>query len=116
MNKFIFDIMCLITNDDGDEIPVAFLKYKGDKETYIVFSEIDNSPAYSSDNKCRYSVKQFDFDIYTKGNYLNILKEVKKRLTNNGFTWVEDSPDMYENDTGYYHKTTTFEIENYIEE
>ena len=100
---------------DGVKIPVEFLKYKGDKETYITFQEIIDSPALCGDNECEYSVKQFDFDIYTKGNYLNILKAVKQKLKDNGFTWVEDSTDMFENDTGYYHKTTTFEKENYIE-
>lgn len=113
MNKIILDTFYQFTVD-GVEIPVAFLKYKGDAETYIVFSEIDNSPAYSCDDECEYSIKQFDFDIYTKSNYLNILKAVKQKLKEIGFVWVEDSPDMYEKDTGYYHKTTTFEIENYI--
>ncbi len=114
MNDLILNIFKNFTVD-GVEIPVKFLKYKGDKTTYIVFSEIDDSPALCSDNECDYSVKQFDFDIYTTGNYKNILKAVKQKLKENGFTWVGDSPDMFENDTGYYHKTTTFEIENYIE-
>ena len=100
---------------DGVKIPVEFLKYKGDKETYITFTDLGEDPASHSDNKCDYSIMQFDFDIYTKGNYLNILKAVKQKLKNNGFTWVEDSTGMYEDDTGYYHKVTTFEIENYIE-
>ena len=100
---------------DGVAIPVKFLKYKGDLTTYIVFSEIDDSPALCGDNKCDYSVKQFDFDIYTTGNFKNILKAVKQKLLDNWFVWVGDSPDMYENDTGYYHKTTTFEIDNFIE-
>ena len=78
-----------------------------------MFSDLGETPASHSDDECDYSIKQFDFDIYTKGNYLNILKEVKKRLKANGFTWVEDSPTMYEEDTGLYHITTTFEIEIY---
>ena len=114
MNNFIFDIMSSF-KVDGVEIPVDFLQYNGPETTYIVFSEIDNRPAHSCDDECEYSKRQFDFDIYSKGNYLNILKAVKQTLKDNGFTWVEDSQDMYEKDTGFYHKTTTFEIENYIE-
>ena len=114
MNEFILSIFKDF-EVDGVAIPVKFLKYKGDQTTYIVFSEINDSPALCGDNDCEYSVKQFDFDIYTTGNYINILKAVKQKLKENGFTWVDDSPDMFENDTGYYHKTTTFEIENYIE-
>lgn len=111
MNNQLLDIFNNFIVDEV-EIPVAFVKYKGDSETYITFQEIDNSPALCCDDDCEYSVKQYDFDIYTKGNYTNILKEVKAKLKENGWTWVEDSSDMYENDTGYHHKTTTFEKEN----
>ena len=99
---------------DGEKIPVAWLKYKGKSTKYIVFSSLGERPEHFTDDDCDYSIKQFDFDIYSKSNYLNILKEVKKRLKEHGFTWVEDSPTMYEEDTGFYHITTTFEIENYI--
>lgn len=112
MNEKIFDLMSSLTVD-GEEIPVAWLKYKGKSTKYIVFSDLGETPASHSDDDCDYSIKQFDFDIYSKGNYLNILKEVKKRLKEHGFTWVEDSPTMYEEDTGLYHITTTFEIEIY---
>ena len=112
MNKFIFDILSLISVD-GEEIPVAWLKYKGSLKKYIVFSGLGESPALNADDDCEYSIKQFDFDIYANGNYLNILKAVKERLKANGFTWVEDSPEMYEEDTGLYHITTTFEKEIY---
>lgn len=101
---------------NGVKIPVEFMFYKGNKETFITFQEISDSPSLCCDNECEYSVKQFDFDIYTKGNYLNILKAVKKKLKENEWTWVSDSPDMYESDTRYYHKTTTFEKEYYKEQ
>ena len=112
MNNFIFDIFSL-TTVDGVEIPVKWLKYKGDLKKYVVFSDLGETPAHNTDDECEYSIKQFDFDIYSDGNFINILKEVKKRLTANGFTWVEDSPTQYEEETGLYHITTTFEIEIY---
>lgn len=112
MNKIICDLFYLFTVD-GVEIPVKWLKYKGDLTTYIVFSDLGETPAHHTDDECEYSTKQFDFDIYSKSNYLNILKAVKQKLKENGFTWVEDSPTMFEEDTGLYHITTTFEIEIY---
>ena len=112
MNKEIFDIMCLMTVD-GVEIPVEWLKYKGSLKRYVVFSDLGESPASHGDDECEYSVKQYDFDIYADGNYLNILKTVKERLRANGWSWVEDSPTMYEEDTGLYHITTTWEKEKY---
>lgn len=114
MNKEIFAIMSLLVVD-GEEIPVSWLKYKGKKRKYVVFSDLGEKPESHADDECENSVKQFDFDIYADGNYLNILKAVKTRLKTNGWTWVEDSSTMYEEDTGLYHITTTWEKEKYIE-
>lgn len=111
MNKEILKIFAEF-EVDGVKIPVKHLKYKGAETTYITFQEVNNSPALICDDECEYSVKQYDFDIYTKRNYLNILKAVKNKLKENEFVWVEDGPDMYEEDTEFYHKTTTFEKEH----
>ena len=55
-------------------------------------------------------------DIYTKGNYIPIIKEVKKIMKENNFIWTSDSPDMYEEDTNFYHKSVSFLINKNIEE
>lgn len=113
MNNEILNIFKNFTVD-GVEIPVEWLRYKGDLKTYVVFSDIGETPELCADDDCEYSVKQYDFDVYSDGNYLNILKAVKQKLKSNGWTWVEDSPTLYEEDTRLYHITTTFEKENYI--
>ena len=112
-NENIMEILDGITTPAGEAIPVSFLVYKGDKETYITFQQVDKYPRLMADDECEYSAPRYDFDIYTKGNFLSILEEVKNRLKNADWTWVEDSADMYEPDTQYFHKVTTFEIENY---
>ena len=114
MNKIILDTFYQFTVD-GVEIPVSWLKYKGDLKTYVVFSDLGETPELSADDDCIYSTKQYDFDIYSDGNFKNILKAVKQKLKTNGWTWVEDSPTMYDEDTGQYHICTTFEKEIYIE-
>ena len=81
---------------DNKKIPFAFFRYRGKSKTYITYMEIENNPS------------SFDFDIYSDGNYLTIVSELKKVMLENGFTWIEDSIDMYEEDTGFYHKTITF--------
>lgn len=98
---------------NNEEIPVSFMVYKGNKTTYITFQEVDKFPKVMADDECEYSAPRFDIDIYTQGNFIDIVKEVKQRLINAGWTWVEDSVDQYEADTKYFHKTATFEIENY---
>lgn len=112
MNKLIQSIF---TNFyvDGVSIPVKFLKYDGKSTTYVTYMETDINNSYAGDNEILGYVSYYDFDIYSKGNYCNIVKEIKRKLKDNGFIWQPSrtSQDMYEADTGYYHKTLCFAIE-----
>lgn len=112
-NELIMNALNGMTTASGVEIPVKFMFYKGDKDVYITFQEIDKFPKLMADDECEYSAPRYDIDIYSKGNFIEILKEVKQRLTNAGWTWVEDSEDLFDADTKFFHKVTTFEIENY---
>lgn len=95
-------------------IPVEHLRYIGLEKTYVIWTIIGETPALSCNDEDLYSVVQVDFDVYSEGNYLDIIKEVKKIMKENGWLWVEDSSEMYEEDTKLYHKTITFEKERMI--
>jgi len=51
-------------------------------------------------------------DIFSKGNFKGILKEVKKILKANNFTWTDNGPETFERETGYYHVPVNFCAEN----
>ena len=108
---------------DGVDIAVSYLFYEGHGEPYIVYYSYDKDNSYSAEDEIAGYVEYYDFDIYSKGNYLNIVKAVKQLLKNSGWTWQprRDSPDMFDKDTGYFHKTICFaypiqEIEEQSEE
>ena len=109
MNELIESIFENFTVDNV-EIPVTFLRYNGHKTTYVTYMEhsIDN-PYYTDDELSNY-IDYYDFDVFSKGNYLNIIKSLKEILKQNGFKWQPSmtSTDMFEDDTGYYHKTLCF--------
>lgn len=98
---------------DGVAIPVKFLRYNGNKTTYITYMQVNADEALSADDELINYVDYYDFDIYSKGDYTDIIEEVKQKLTENNFRWrpSRSSADMYEDDTGYYHKTLNFAIE-----
>lgn len=98
---------------DGVSIPVSFLRYNGDATTYITYMQTNADQTLTADNELINYVEYYDFDIFSKGNYMAICEAVKEVLTNCGFLWEpsRSSPDMYEDDTGYYHKTLSFAIE-----
>ena len=92
-------------------IPTAHLKYKGKETTYVVWTIIGDAPALSGDDEPIYGITTVDVDVYSKGNYLSVLKEVKQLMKINEWVWKEDSIEMYEDDTGLYHITASFEKE-----
>lgn len=98
---------------DSVPVPVAFLRYKGKSTTYVTYMETDINNSYAGDNEILGYVSYYDFDIYSKGNYFNIVESIKNLMKENGFVWQPSrtSQDMYEDDTGYYHKTLCFAIE-----
>lgn len=94
-------------------IPVSFLRYNGKSTTYITYQQTDSDNSFSGDNELLGYIDYYDFDIYSKGNYMSIIEAVKNILKENGFTWQpsRSSGDLYEDDTGYFHKTLCFSIE-----
>ena len=109
MNK---EIETIFTNFavGGVTIPVTFLRYEGKLTTYITYQEIQDDTSFSADDKLQAYVTYYDFDIYSKGNYLEIIESVKEILEANDWRFQPSmtSQDLYEDDTGYYHKTLCF--------
>ena len=109
MNELIESIFADFTVD-GVQIPVAFMFYEGHGEPYVVYMQQDADNSLSGDDELIGYVDYYDFDVYAKENYFNIVESLKNILKANGFVWQvsRSSQDMYETDTEYYHKTLNF--------
>lgn len=109
MNELIESIFANFTVDDV-EIPVSFLFYEGHGEPYVTYMQQDADNSLSGDDELIGYVDYYDFDVYSKGNISNIIESVKEKLKENNFVWQpsRSSGDLYETDTGYYHKTLNF--------
>lgn len=111
MNNEIKKILSDKISVDGATVPVAHLRYKGSSKTFVVWTILGEKPTLSGDDEPLFSVVSVDIDVYSKGNYLDVITEIKRIMKQNGWLWVEDSSEMYEDDTGLYHRTITFEKE-----
>ena len=111
MNELIESILANFTVD-GVQIPVSFMYYEGHGEPYVVYMGQDMNNSLSGDDELIGYVDYYDFDVYSRGNYLNIIESLKDVLESNGFVWQpsRSSQDFFETDTGYYHKTLNFAI------
>lgn len=109
MNEKIFTLFKDFTVG-GKSIPVAFQHYDGHGQPYIVFSREDDANSYAADDTLQAWVTYYDFDIYSRSNYLAIASAVRDRLDAAGWTWQPSRSqwDMWEPDTGYWHVTLNF--------
>ena len=109
MNELIETIFANFTVDEV-AIPVKYLRYKGKENTYVTYIQTYKNQSYSGDDELLGYVELYDFDVYSKGNYSKVIEQIKEKLLANGFMWQPslDSSDMYEDETGFYHKTICF--------
>lgn len=95
---------------NGKEVPVRFLTYEGHGEPYVIFSREYDDSSYAGDDSILGYVTYYDFDVYSKGNFTELVEAVKDKVEDAGWTWQvsRSSSDMYESDTGYFHVTLSF--------
>ena len=98
----------------GLVIPISHLRYTGKSKTFITWALLDEVPSLSANDEPLFSVCSVDIDIFSDSNYLDIIKEIKNRMKNNEWVWTGDSAEMFEEDTGLYHKTCSFEKERIL--
>ena len=99
---------------DNKAVDLAYLFYDKHSERYMVYSQVDATNSYSGDDDILGVVAVYDFDVYVKANskpnLYQIVQALKELLKANDWTWQpnRDSADLYDVDTGYYHKTICF--------
>ena len=87
---------------------VAFLNYSGESDTYLTYYTWLDEPDNFYDDEHHAEIAYGTIDIFSKGNFKDILKGVKNKLKENGFTWTDNGPENFEKDTGYYHVPVNF--------
>lgn len=88
-------------------VPVEFQNYGGSQTTYITFFEYNQQGDLHGDDEelnTRYSLQ---VDIWSQGNYIPLVKQVKTLLKGIGFIRNSET-EFYEKDTQIYHKVLRF--------
>lgn len=107
INKLIIDSLKPLN------IPIARLKYTGDKTTYIVFQEyLEQGESHSEDTE-EITGHYIQINVFSKVDYTSLVADVKTRLISAGFK-RQNEYEMYENDTGFYNRILRFYYEEEI--
>lgn len=96
---------------DGETLPIDFMLYKGDKKSYMTFYSPYEKPDFFAGDETIDSALAVTVTLFSEKNYLNAFEKMKKLMTEAGFIWTGDSPDMFDDETGLYQKASDFEIE-----
>lgn len=84
-------------------VNVARLFFRGKASTFITYQLVtsqDNAPA---DDEMQGTEYTYRVDIYSKKDYIALLRRTKNALKAAGFYAVVIDPEVYEVDTGFYH-------------
>ena len=106
INKLIRDTLSPLN------IPVIYMKYSGDKDTYITFFTISNTDDDFSEDEEETEVFSLQIDLWTKSDPTELKKQIKKALKEK-FYDVTFS-DLYEADTKIHHIAFRCEYYNYF--
>ena len=71
-------------------IPIAFLSYTGKADTYLTYYTWQEQPDDFYDDENHAEIAFATIDIFSKGNFKNILKKVKTKLKEIGFAWTDN--------------------------
>ncbi|AYV67086.1 hypothetical protein C2I06_09465 [Niallia circulans] len=98
--------LILNTLNDVDS-PVEYMTYSGTERTYITFFEYDQDVGLEADDEEQNSVHYIQIDVFSPGNFLSIVKNVKWKMKQARFKKNFET-EMYENETKLYHKMLRF--------
>lgn len=94
-------------------VPVEFARYSNAGDTYIVFIEYNQASRMNADDAEIITKHFFQVDVFSTGNYLQLVKDVKKLMKQAGFGRMFES-ETYDDDMKMYRKILRFNYENKI--
>jgi hypothetical protein len=82
---------------------VARLFFRGKADTYITYQLVLSQDKDAADDSMQGTGYIYRVDIYSKSDYMALLRGIKQALLDAGFYGVSIDPEAYETDTGFYH-------------
>lgn len=88
-------------------VPVSFQKYTGSAPTYITFFCYNQQGEEWAENREIATGFYVQVDVWSESDYTSLVDNVKTAMEEAGFI-RKTAQDLYEDDTGIYHKAMRF--------
>lgn len=98
----------LKTTLEGLGYPVERLKYDDKAKTYITYQLVVGRDVHFSDDENGAEEFTYRVDIYSRGDYIALMRSAKRALKEAGFYGITFDPEVFEENTGYYHVPVEF--------
>lgn len=94
------------------KVPVQRLVFKGKEKppTYVTWQYINSPPSNYADDESQTTDHTMRVHIFSKNNYSTLLENLKRALKNAGFTISSIDGEIYEEETGFFHRPITIQI------
>lgn len=87
----------------GLGVPVVRIRWDGGEDAFVTYQILDSFEDNHSDDESHANICTYRADIYKRGDYMSLMQSAVKALKAAGFYNISIGPEMYENDTKYYH-------------
>lgn len=84
-------------------VTVQRMQYTGQADTFIVFQLLNGDEAHHSDDETRAEEITYRINVYSRRDYTQLIRNVKQALRAAEFYGITEGPELYEEDTGFYH-------------
>ena len=88
--------------------PVERLIYTGKAETFITYQIVVGLDTHFSDDESGAEEFTYRADIYSRVDYIALMRSAKRALKEAGFYGITFDPEVFEENTGYYHVPVEF--------
>lgn len=93
----------LKTTLEGLGAPVERLVFTGNAPVFFTYQFVLGADTAFADDESGAEEFLYRIDLYTKGDFFALLRRTKQALKAEGFYGITVDPEIYEQDTGYYH-------------
>lgn len=98
------------TTLEPTKVTTSLLTYTGTATTYITYFEYNQRGSLYLEDDEETTTHSIQVDIWSKGNYLTLVEQVKNLMKQAGFTRNSEA-EFFEEDTKFFHKVLRFYYE-----
>ena len=88
-------------------VPVAFSTYNNTASQYIIFNTYNEASFYNADDEEQYTQYFVQVDVFSSGDYTNLVEQVDQLMREAGFGRMFAS-ETYDDEAGKYRKIFRF--------